>query len=344
VDEALRRILIPEEELAHFRAGDSLAQRASGLLRHQIQTWELLRDNYASLEIVETKVFAFDGFVIHVQFNPKRITSSAARVDDASIRQRKCFLCVANLPADQRGFLYRNDYIFLSNPFPIFPEHFTIPNREHRPQRIAGSFVTFLQLARDLAGHFAAVYNGPRAGASAPDHQHFQVGTRQFMPVDNEYNFLKESLGNRLIDTETLRVFSVENYLRRLFILESSDMEALDRAFMQFHNAFAEISPAGEEPMMNIEAWFENGEWRVILFPRAKHRPSVFYAEGDRHMLLSPAAIDMGGVCTTPLEKDFRKITKDNLVEIYAEVTLPADGFANIESRLVKGLGEKLNR
>lgn len=61
-------------------------------------------------------------------------------------------------------------------------------------------------------------------------------------------------------------------------------------------------------------------------------------------MLLSPAAIDMGGVCTTPLEKDFRKITKDNLVEIYAEVTLPADGFANIESRLVKGLGEKLNR
>jgi hypothetical protein len=341
VDPALERILIPEHELAPFRAGDSLADRAGGLLRQQVQSWELLRNNYASLAIVETKVFAFDGFDIQVQFNPKRITSSAAKVDDTSIRERKCFLCLANLPADQRGFLYRSDYIVLSNPFPIFPEHFTIPNIEHRPQRIAGSFGTFLELARDLAGHYVVVYNGPRAGASAPDHQHFQAGTRHFMPVDNEYEILKASRGNRLVESHTLRVFSVEDYLRRVFIFESPERDTLERVFMQFHDAFSELTPPGEEPMMNIEAWFENGEWKVILFPRAKHRPSVFYAEGDRHMLLSPAAIDMGGVCTTPLEKDFRKITKDDLVEMYAEVSLPASGFAHIAQRLMKSLGRE---
>ena len=343
MEAALQRILISDAELAPFGSVDALPRLASALLRQQMQTWELLRNNYASLDIVETKTFTFDGFVINVQFNPKRLTSSSAKVDDKSIRERRCFLCAANLPPEQRGFLYRDEYVFLCNPFPILPEHFTIPNREHRPQQIGESFEMFLQLAKDLAGDYTVIYNGPRAGASAPDHQHFQVGTRHVMPIDDEYQTLKHSKGELLVESSALEAFSVEHYLRRLFILEAADGKILTRAFDLFLHAFMEVTRAGEEPMMNLEAWYEDLGWRVAVFPRAKHRPSVFHAEGDRHMLLSPAAIDMGGICTTPLEKDFRKITKDNLVDMYDEVTLTAEAFAKIKNRMKEGLESVLH-
>ncbi len=42
---------------------------------------------------VRTRVFEFDGFHIKVQFNPGRLTSTVAKVDAASIKERKCFLC-----------------------------------------------------------------------------------------------------------------------------------------------------------------------------------------------------------------------------------------------------------
>ena len=183
----LDQIVISDGELAPFLTNHDAASKAAGLLQQQRMVWELLRKGYDSLQSVKTKVFEFDGFQVKVQFNPGRMTSTAAKVDPNSIRERKCFLCTDNLPPAQRGIPCDGDYLVLCNPFPIFPEHFTIASLHHTPQVIRDSFAAFLQITRDLGARYTVFYNGPRCGASAPDHLHFQAGNRSFLPIDAEY-------------------------------------------------------------------------------------------------------------------------------------------------------------
>ena len=37
-------------------------------------------------------------------------------------------------------------------------------------------------------------------------------------------------------------------------------------------------------------------------------------------MLVSPAAIDLGGVCVFPREEDFNRVTKEMIADIFKEV------------------------
>lgn len=75
------------------------------------------------------------------------------------------------------------------------------------------------------------------------------------------------------------------------------------------------------EPLMNLISFYEaEYGWRVIIFLRSKHRPAAFFAEDESKMLVSPAAIDIGGVCVFPREEDFNRITKEQLADIFKEV------------------------
>lgn len=324
-------IIIPETELKPYLSGDDLASRTKALLAQQKQAWELLRKGYESLGSVEVRDFEFDGFNIKVQFNPGRITSSAAKVDEKSIKERKCFLCFNNLPPEQRGILDGNNYLVLCNPFPIFNEHYTLPNVEHLPQEIQDSFSKMLSFSKDLAKYYTVFYNGPKCGASAPDHLHFQAGEKYFMPIDKEYDEIKERFGTKIVDNSDVKIYAVDKYLRKFFSFESSDKEAVIAAFNKFYNLFSKISPAGEEPMMNLLSSYDDNKWRVQVFPRAKHRPSYYFATGEENILLSPASVDMGGVLITPLEKDFMKITKENIIDIFRQVTLSTEYFEYIK-------------
>ena len=154
----------------------------------------MLRSGYDTLQSVRTKVYDFGGVQIKVQFNPGRLISTSAKVDAASIKERKCFLCAENLPPAQRGIPCDGEYIVLCNPFPIFPEHFTIPSLHHTPQLIRDSFAALLRLTRELGSRYTVLYNGPRCGASAPDHLHFQAGNRSYLPIDAEYDALASSV------------------------------------------------------------------------------------------------------------------------------------------------------
>jgi len=344
--------IIPERDLIPFCTGEDLGSRARGLLLQQKATWELLRNGYASLDTVRTRAFEFDGFVIKVQYNPGRLTSSSAKVDQQSIRERRCFLCPRNLPAEQRGLSYHDEYLILCNPFPIFPEHFTLSYKEHSAQQISSSFETLLNLSKELSKNYTVFYNGPKCGASAPDHLHFQAGDKQFMPIDREYERVKGAFADQLVSGEVIRAYSVEKYLRRFVSLESKDPHALLRAFAAFYKALQGVSTDGDksrdprdesrdprgEPMMNILSFYDKEEWRVILFPRAKHRPSFFFLEGEGRILLSPAAVDLGGVCITPLERDFERITRENVIQMFSEISLSAEAFGGLKKRLSKDL------
>jgi len=311
-----------------------LGQQAAELLKAQVGEWEMLRAGVENLRSVQTREIEFDGFVFRLQFNPRRITSSAAKVDAKSIAERKCFLCPANLPAEQRGVAFGDDYLVLCNPFPIFPEHFTIPHLRHVPQKISDSFEAMLRLAKAMSGRYTVFYNGPKCGASAPDHLHFQAGNSGFMPVEKEYDAIKRDLGEELVENPGLRVYGVSKYLRKVIGFESSDVTTLCRAFHAFYGIMREMQPGEDEPMMNILASHCERGWRVIIFPRIKHRPSFFFEEGEKKILLSPASVDFGGVCITPIEKDFHRLTKDHLVQMFSEVSLGDEAFASLCERL----------
>ena len=281
----------------------------------QLSEWSLAKLNYEALSKVQTKEFLFDNFSIRVQFNPARIVSSAAKVDNKSIQQRKCFLCPTSLPPEQRGLPICGNYQILVNPFPIFPVHFTIPDIAHTEQLIFDRYEDMLNIAKEL-NDFVIFYNGPKCGASAPDHIHFQAGNKGFLPIEND---IKNISRKQIYSDNKISVYIPENYLRNMFIIESNDKDAIADIFKKIYSSL-EIKENENEPMLNILTWRENRKWISCIVPRKAHRPECFFAEGDSNILISPASVDMGGVFITPLEKDFEKITADDIKKILEEV------------------------
>lgn len=299
------------------------------LLAEQLTAWPTARDNYAALSGVHVKELAVDGIPYRVQFNPARIVSSGAKVDARSIRERKCFLCPAHLPPEQKGIPFGEHYRILVNPFPIFPRHLTIPEVEHVPQRIASRFADMLELARVLT-EYTVFYNGPRCGASAPDHAHFQAGNKGFMPIEQTW---RGRVAGKVADYGQATLWYLDDVPRATLVIESASQKDAACLFGIVYRSLP-LKPDEEEPMLNLLALYEADRWLVFVFPRAKHRPACYTAEGDAHLLCSPASVDLGGVFITPVEKDFQKITAADVARILGEVCLSAADFREVRQRI----------
>lgn len=312
---------------------DRTSKEAKELLQSQLKEWDLARINFEALNCVKTKEVLFDGFKIRVQFNPARIQSSAAKVDAKSIQERKCFLCPNNLPKEQRGIDFAKNYQILVNPFPIFPEHFTIPTYEHTDQLIFNRYGDMFDLAKSLC-EYTIFYNGPKCGASAPDHAHFQAGIKGFLPIENDIESLPKET---IYTTESTAASVLKNYQRNCFLIETKDKEEAIRFFKLLYSLL-EIKEDDKEPMMNIITWYENHIWYSCIFPRQKHRPACFFAEGEENLLISPASVDLGGVFITPLEKDFDKITKDDISLILNEICIDSQQMQSITDKIKQSI------
>ena len=322
-------------ELAYFGSVNNLNEQAKSLVLQQKATWEIAEKNYAALNHVQTGTFDFGHFKIVTQFNPERIRSSAAKTDAKSISERPCFLCFDNLPPVQKGILFQNKYLILTNPYPIFPVHLTISKTTHTPQEILPHFSDLLALSRSLID-FTVFYNGPQCGASAPDHFHFQAVIKNSLPIENEFNVLEEKFSETLFQNERLKIIAVENYLRRFIALVSDDKNEIREKFETICKSFETTN--SDEPMMNILCSFQDEKWRVIIFPREKQRPSHFFRNDEKQIVVSPAAVEMGGVMVLPGENDFSKITKREIEEIYEEVTINSETFNNLTLDLKESL------
>ena len=328
-------VLTEDLLIKNFVEENNYSDAAKRLFEIQKEEWVMLADGFKSLDTVKSKPFQFDGFIIKAQFNSGRIISTSAKVDPKSISERKCFLCVDNLPEEQKGILYKEKYIILCNPFPIFPTHFTLTHKEHTPQRILDNFPDMLDLSKDISKYYSVIYNGPRCGASAPDHLHFQAGNKYFMPIDDEFHQIKNEYGNVIIEDDNLSVFAIDDGLRKFISIESLDKKLIVNAFNKFYKTYSELTNENQEPLMNLISFYEEEYgWRVIIFLRAKHRPAVFFTEGVEKMLVSPAAIDLGGVCVFPREEDFSRITKEQIADIFKEVFVDAERLDSLVRKL----------
>lgn len=285
------------------------------LFHEQVSNWELARVNYEGLKTVRTKSFSFDNFEVTVQFNPARIVSSGAKMDAKTIAERKCFLCTENLPLQQKGII-TGDYTILVNPFPIFPQHFTIPRNEHIDQQIKPFLGDMLELAEAM-DEYAVFYNGPRCGASAPDHMHFQAGTKSFLPLLKDYKRLKPDHAELIDEGVNYQLYNLKDYGRTVYCIESDSIDSARNVFENLFIKWQDLSEEkNQEPMMNIVCSFEDGIWCTFIFLRKAFRPWQYTAEGDKQLMVSPATVELSGIFITPIESHFERITREDIVSI----------------------------
>lgn len=305
---------------------NDLELQVKKLLDNQLHTWQVVQDNYAALDFVQIRRIECLGREVLLQFNPKRIRSSAAKVDKASLEARPCFFCYR--PKEQESVIYNSDFEILVNPYPIFQEHLTIPLLRHERQQVKPYMGTMLDLAKSLPS-FAIFYNGPKCGASAPDHMHFQAGTREGFPVIQ--NWVREE--NKLIwEKNGVNLYMNSYTSPTTLFLVSKDREGVLELFERLYDLL-EIKQEEYEPRINLLTWVNQEEWIICLFPRESSRPSCYYAEENDKILISPATVEMSGLFITPLESDFLKVTAKDLQKIWQEVSVEKD---KIESLICK--------
>jgi ATP adenylyltransferase/5',5'''-P-1,P-4-tetraphosphate phosphorylase II len=306
----------------------SLGQLATDLLEQQKTAWPQLAEGCRAFETVRVRELHGDGCSVRLQFNPRRIVSSGAKVDAQSIQARPCFLCLDNLPVQQKGISYGDEFLVLCNPAPIFAQHFTISHVRHQPQAIAGHVEILLKLARDFSPQLSVFYNGPRCGASAPDHMHFQACPAQTIPLETQIDELAQRLPAKKLPG--VSVHMIESLKRKILLLTGADQSAMAPTLLRTFEVMKEAMRSDEEPMMNIVCSFREDLYRVLIFPRCKHRPEVYFREGEDRILISPAAVDIGGLIITPVEKDFLQVDAQTIESIYREVSITPETLRQI--------------
>ena len=264
-------------QISGKNTGITLADRVRALLSYQKRIWKDLSDNYESLENILVKEYEFDHFSVKVQYNGNRFNSTTADVGPDAIKKRSCFLCLKNLPKEQTGIRYYNDYLILSNPSPIFPEHFTIAKINHVPQALEPNVEGLLRLTKDLSEYFTIIYNGPECGASAPDHMHFQCFTKEIMPVEKDECIQKKLFCEELYLSKDYSVYAVNKYLRNMILVESENAREAEKTLINILSILGKMNPASSLNCTNIISFYKNKIWKMLIVPRRKHRPSYYF-------------------------------------------------------------------
>ena len=301
----------------------------SRFFNRQLEMWEDARHRFRDLKHVEVRQLSDQ---LKVQFNPARIVSTGAKIDKHTLGERPCFLCERNRPKEQMTKQIDDHFQLLVNPFPILPVHFTIPATKHQPQSIYRHYGEMHRLL-SLHSELMVFYNGPKCGASAPDHLHFQAGTSGVLPLQTNWQRLSRSLTDVISLNDEEKISVLSDFLVPAFVIISKSEDSDEELF---HRLYRSMPMRGDEsePMMNIIAWRKGDEFISVVIPREKHRPDAYFAEGEAQMMVSPGALDMAGLIITPREEDFSKINLDKATALLRECGISAEKMEAIVSNL----------
>ena len=321
-------MLISESELSPYREDDgdeSLEAYVAALIDQQYDAWPLFQEGRDSFSRIETKRVQVGESEVVIQHNPRRSRSTGASVDKQAVEKRPCFLCAENLPAEEKGIAY-GDLVILCNPFPVLDQHLSIVHRQHIPQQIDGNVETLVSLAHDLGSSYFVLYNGPECGASAPDHLHFQACSRELLPVEEhlfedepvmseDCGYCEETARN------TFEMFTLGGCGRSIVVFRGGNSDEVAHWVYEVIGELAQQQDR-EEPLINIVCTYDPKMWTVYLFPRSKHRPASFFAQGEDRLVVSPGAIDMAGVVVVPEREHYEKIDGPRMASIFSEVSM----------------------
>ncbi|MDD7303803.1 MAG: DUF4922 domain-containing protein [Bacteroidaceae bacterium] len=316
--------------------------------RRELAQWQEAAERYEQLAQAERRELALGDATLAVQWNPARIVSTGSKIDKESIAQRPCFLCEHNRPAQQHDLPVEKHYQILVNPFPILPGHLTIITRKHQPQQIYSHFATLRRLAWGMGEHII-FYNGAGSGASCPDHCHLQAGERGQLPLERDWTMyepqmqklypltsqqemeMEEQMGR---EGEKNGLYLLNSWVCPVFVILSGPTENDDVLCKRLYEALPVV--AGEpEPRMNAICWRQKrtagreDELVTLIFPRKRHRPACYPTP-----MVSPGALDMGGLLITPQEQDFRSMTAEQAANILREVSLSAEALQPVIAKI----------
>lgn len=340
------------KEINRLRNRQVSGREVDAFFEQQLNGWEEIKERFADLDKICTRTLPVGDHEMVVQFNPRRIVSTGAKIDKRTLKARPCFLCDRNRPAEQIDWSIEGHYHILVNPFPILPRHLTIPTRRHRPQLLSALLPAFGRMAWEMKDYLV-FYNGARCGASAPDHAHLQAGQRGVVPIERDWKFHENNLEKiyplNATEEADLADLGYVNANVGIYLLKDHACPAFVvrgcRTDCDYHllRKLIDVLPreeGQEEPDMNLLAWRQEGgpieEDHIIfvLFPRKKHRPDCYHAEGKNQLLVSPGALDMGGLIITPREEDFERITAKAAANILKEVSLSESEVMQIVRKL----------
>lgn len=303
----------------------------------QLSRWPLACDNFRALKNVKVREMTAGGLKVKLQFNPARIVSSAAKLDKTDIARRRCFLCRENRPAQQIMLKFEGrkskKYHILVNPYPIFPDHLVIAADRHTDQTIRQRYVDMLDLARKYTD-FTFFYNGPRSGASAPDHHHFQAAPKGLIPLETDMEKSEDALVH-LTSLQDAHLYHYQKFTTGVFFLRAETSKSMAKLFYRLLDC-AEIPEGESEPMFNLFTCYSGREFRSIVIFRSRHRSHHYFSEGPDHLTMSPGCADMGGVFIVPVEEEFEKLTPELLEEMLAEVSVSKEEEQQIIWRLTR--------
>ena len=303
----------------------------------QLSQWPLACDNYRALKNVRVREVVAGGLTVKLQFNPARIVSSAAKLDRTSLEKRRCFLCRDNRPAEQSMIKFEGrknkKYHILVNPYPIFPDHLVIAAVRHTDQSIWHRYIDMLDLARKYDG-FTFFYNGPKSGASAPDHHHFQAAPKGLIPLCNDVDASIDSL-RKVCQAQDAVLYHYDKFTTGVFVIRSETAKSAAKLFYRLLDC-APMRDGDTEPQFNLFTYRAGGEYRSVVVFRSRHRSHHYFSEGPDHLTMSPGCADMGGVFIVPVEEEYDRITPELLQEMISEVSISEEEEAGIIWRLTR--------
>ena len=310
----------------------------------QLSQWPLACDNYRALKNVKVREVEAGGLTVKLQFNPARIISSAAKLDKAAIAGRKCFLCRENRPAEQSMLRFEGrkgkKYHILVNPYPIFPEHLVIAAARHTDQSVWHRYIDMLDLARKYED-FTFFYNGPKSGASAPDHHHFQAAPKDLIPlrndVDSQCGTFEERCGNLryLTSVQDASLYHYDKFTTGVFVIRSETAKSAAKLFYRLLDC-APMNEEETEPQFNLFTYCADGEFRSIVVFRSRHRSHHYFSDDPDHLTMSPGCADMGGVFIVPVAEEYDKLTPELLEEMISEVSIDRETEEKMIWRLTR--------
>jgi hypothetical protein len=294
------------------------------LYEQQTQNWPALAEIVQKLENASSRTVPLDGRKLRLQHNPARIINVNAPTSAREVAERPCPLCPPNMPSAQKALPFLNQWLVVCNPLPLFKQHFVLVSEEHTPQCSANILPAMIEFTR-LTG-FTTLYNGPRSGASIPDHLHLQAAPPGCLPIEEQ---LPQMDGSGIV---------VDSRLPRRIFLDASDTVRACHLFERTLVVLDEFKMDGtdSEPGMNIAVTASgvNHPSLVAVHPRIKHRPQCFYARDEARYVVSPGSADMAGMLILPRQEDYERLDGPKVESIFREVCLQDEQLASARKNL----------